>query len=413
MSSKPDIGVPPTGEPPGSGEATMNDTLGALARDLRFANEALVLRSVLDQESAETAEEGRAQLNALVEALSEGIVIVEPSGKLLMVNRAACAILGVPEWSLVSTAETDRLELRDEAGNVVPPSGRPLARALRGDRFTDAAVAIVRPDGHKRDLVTSGTCIMDRGRVALAIVVFRDVTEVKRLESQRDEYLALISHDVRGPLASIVMLADLLERSATRQGLPREVAERATRIAENAGKISAMVEDLLETTKSASQDVSSRSLFGLAELIHGARDLLEDAARDRVRFVDAFGGACTLLADRGRIDRALGNLLSNALKYSKGPVEVRLAKDGKFAVVSVVDRGVGIPNEDVAHVFDRYFRAESGRHVGAGFGLGLYITRLIAEAHGGRTEVDSTLGEGSTFRLFLPFVPRPLAEEVV
>jgi signal transduction histidine kinase len=140
----------------------------------------------------------------------------------------------------------------------------------------------------------------------------------------------------------------------------------------------------------------------LTALARGAADLLADPERERVRFVDAFDGPCVVVGEPVRIDRAIGNLLSNALKYSTDAVQVRLERRGAFAAVVVIDQGVGIPSEDLSRVFDRYYRARSGVHVTGGFGLGLYITRLIAEANGGRAEVTSTLGAGSSFSLVLP-----------
>jgi PAS domain S-box-containing protein len=391
----------PSEIPPTEDETTSADKIFALVRDLRAANEQLVIRSVMEQESAESAEAGRAQLNALVEALSEGIVIADASGKLLMMNRAACAILGVAEWSLLSSAEADGLAFRNLEGAPLATDQRPLARALRGEHFVDAAISLMRTDRASRDLLTSGTSIVERGRLSLAIVVFRDVTEVRRLERLRDEYLALVSHDIRGPLSAIMLLSGALKRTAARDGLPDEVADRVSRIEKNALRISSMVTDLLETT-SATGTMARRAPADLGALVASAVDLTSDGTQGRARFLDLFGGACPVLAEPGRIERAFGNLLSNALKYSRGAVEIRLEREGAFAVVSVVDHGIGIPSEDLPQVFDRYFRAESGRRMGGGFGLGLYITRLIAEAHGGRVEVESELGEGSTFRLVLP-----------
>lgn len=378
-------------------------TLSLLVRDLQGANEQLLIRSVLDQESAESAEEGRAQLNALVEAMSEGIAIADPSGRLLVLNRAACAILGVAEWSLLSTADSSLLDVRGVNGVRLASSERPIMRALRGEKFVDEEFTVVRGDGRTRELLVSGTSISDGDRVSLAVVVFRDVTDMRELERQRDEYLALISHDIRGPLSSILLLSESLKDMAARDGLRADVGDRASRIARNAQKINAMVTDLLETAGAGRGDVTSLGVsVDLASLVAGAVDLLADVARGRVHFEDACEAACVVLAEPGRLDRALGNLLSNALKYSRDPIEIRLDRRDGFAVISVTDHGVGIQSEDLSRVFDRYYRTESGLQMGGGFGLGLYITRLIVEAHGGHTEVESTLGEGSTFRLVLP-----------
>ena len=401
-----------SGGPLNSGTAAEVDNLDPeqplSARQLLAANEQLVIRSLLDQESAESAEEGRAQLNALVEAISEGIAIVDASGAVLLMNRAASAILGVAEWSLLSSADADGLDLRDASGVSLTRDQRPFARALRMERFVDQAIDIVRPNAQKRSLLVSGTSTMDRGRIVLAIVILRDVTGVRELERQRDEYLALVSHDIRRPLAAILLLADSLKRIAQTTGLPETVADRAGRIERNASKISQMVSDLLEATSAADSPSSVRQApFDLAALVRGSVDLLADPERGRVRLFDTFEGSCVVVGEPVRIERALGNLVSNALKYSTGAVQVCLERRGAFVAVVVIDQGVGIPSEDLPRVFDRYFRSRSGLDATGSFGLGLYITRLIAEAHGGHAEVKSTRGEGCTFSLVLPLHVEP------
>jgi PAS domain S-box-containing protein len=382
-----------------------------LARDLLAANEQLVIRSLLDQESAESAEEGRAQLNALVDALSEGIALIDASGRFLMMNRAASAILGVAEWSLLSNADADALDLRDLNSVSLPLQHRPFARALRGEHFVDVESLLVRADGQSRNLLTSGTSIMDRGKVSLAIVVLRDVTELRTIERQRDEYLALVSHDIRGPLSAIFSLAESLKGIADTDGLPDKVVDRALRIERNAMKISAMVTDLLETTSVASTRGAARHTpLDLVALVRGSVELLADAVRQRVRFGDVLESPCVIIGDAVQIDRAFGNLMSNALKYSTDDVQVCLERRGAYAAIVVVDQGVGIPRADLPRVFDRYYRAPSEAHVSGSFGLGLYITRLIAEAHLGRAEVQSTRGKGSTFSLLLPLRDPDAAE---
>lgn len=111
-----------------------------------------------------------------------------------------------------------------------------------------------------------------------------------------------------------------------------------------------------------------------------------------------------VLADLSQLERVVGNLLTNALKYSgkNTPVKVRIAREGDDVVLEVIDRGIGVAPENLSMLFHRYYRTPEGKARASGLGLGLYIARLIVEAHGGRLEVASTVGEGSTFRLVLP-----------
>jgi signal transduction histidine kinase len=186
------------------------------------------------------------------------------------------------------------------------------------------------------------------------------------------------------------------------------VRERARSIARNCDRLRAMIQDLLEATLlEAGQLRMAPAQLDLAAL---ARDVLERHRGalpvERVRVEAAAPVAA--YGDVERLERIIVNLLSNALKYSspQGDVTVRVERADGGARLIVADRGVGIAPEDLPHVFERFFRARAVRQP-EGLGLGLYITRLLVYAHGGRIEVESQLGCGSTFRVLLPDA-RPL-----
>jgi PAS domain S-box-containing protein len=386
-------------------ERPSSGTLVKLADELRNLNERLLISSVREQASAEAAEQRTAQLRALLEALSEGVVIVEPLGPILMMNGAARRILGIESGlALHSMAQLNALDVRGLDNAAVPDHRRPLNRAIQGEAFVDAEVAVVRADGETRRVMTSGTSIMDRGKVGLAILVFRDVTDVRRLEQQREEYLALISHDLRGPLGAVALLAGSLKALADEGGGPsQKMLDRISRIEKNTARVSAMLTELLETTSlEGHAALRQRAPCNLGELIGGAIDRLDDVRRDRVSFEIVGDAFCVVLADPDSLERAFGNLLTNALKYSSDKVRVRLERRGHRAAIEVVDQGIGIAPESVPHLFDRYYRTLEGQRHTEGLGLGLYITRLIAERHGGHVEVRTVLGKGSTFVVLLP-----------
>jgi signal transduction histidine kinase len=242
----------------------------------------------------------------------------------------------------------------------------------------------------------------DSGNVALAIVVLRDVTEVRRLEQQRDEYLALISHDLRSPLSGIMILVDGMKRSMAQNGLTVNLAERAER---NAMRMKAMLAELTEATTLESQGVMLRRVTcDLGDLVASVVDGLDDAGARRITIDTGDASPYTVLGDPSRLERVVGNLLTNALKYSAedAPVSARFARKGGEIELEVIDRGIGIAPESVKMLFDRYYRTTAGEARATGLGLGLYIARLIVEAHGGRIDVSSEVGKGSTFRLVLP-----------
>jgi PAS domain S-box-containing protein len=388
----------------------------AQERMQRTLNEHLVLSSIREQEHAEAEALQRAQLNALLENLSEGVAVAEPGGRIVMINRTARAILGFWDDTLTIDA-LHSLEARDLQGRRLTGDERPLSRALAGEQFSGYEVVRIRPDGEQRRVVSTGSCVKGAdGNVALAIVVFRDVTELRRLELQRDEHLALISHDLRNPLNSLLMSLSLLKGSAQREGAEGltparrlSVVERAER---NVLRMSSMLEELTETTQLELQGVALRwAACDLREIVTGAIESLDDARARRITIEADVVSTYIVLGDAPRLERVVANLLTNALKYSAddAPVTARLELEGNSVVFEVVDRGIGIAPESRSKLFERYYRTIGGKaHAGGlGLGLGLYISRLIVEGHGGTITVSSELARGSTFRMMLPAPSKP------
>jgi PAS domain S-box-containing protein len=373
----------------------------------RELNDGLVLSGIREREHWKAEALQRAQLNALLENLSEGVAIADSSGRIVMLNSAARAILGFQE-EIPSIDALDCLEVLDLKGQRLRSEERPLRRALSGEPFIDYEVLRIRPDGEARRVVSTGTNVKDvDGNVALAIVVFRDVTELRRLEQQRDEQLALISHDLRNPLNTVLMTLSMLKHSAEQPGAQGVVAaslksvERAER---NARRMAGMLEELTDSMKLATGNAEVRSACDLRELIVGAVDSMDDACARRISIQADAATPYVIVADPARLERVVVNLLTNALKYSAddAPVIVRLTGQGGSVALEVADRGIGIAPESLEQLFERYYRAPAGKARASGLGLGLYISRRVVEAHGGRIDVSSQVDVGSTFRVTLP-----------
>jgi len=382
---------------------------------LRTLNERLVLSSVREQEHAEAEQHQRTQLNALLEKLTEGVVIVDPSGRVLMINDAARDMLGcVEECPTVDALHS--LEIQDLQGQPLSSKQHPIGRALGGEQFAGYEVMRVRPNGERRHVVSTGTQLKDsKGTVALAIVVLRDVTEQWRLEQQRDEYLALISHDLRDPLGALLMFLDTLSSMEKKEEVPRiPIALRGTlieRCVRNCKRMTAMLQELTEATSLESRGVSlQRKACDLRGLVARAVDSLDDARTGRITVEPAADASSyALFADASRLERVITNLLTNALKYSAEDtqVTVRFAHTGSEVMLDVIDRGIGIAPESVKRLFERYYRTTGGKARAEGLCLGLYIAGLIIAAHGGRIGVSSEVGRGSTFTLILPSQAAP------
>ncbi len=243
-------------------------------------------------------------------------------------------------------------------------------------------------------------------RAALALDNARLLDGTQRAVSIRDEFLSIAGHELKTPLTVIRLQVGVLSNLAAKHGLEPAVVRKVERIGRNVDRLSGLVGELLDV---------SRLRAGKLELVLEDVDLSAIVNDNVQRLADDLDHAsCELRSDaeapvvgrwdRSRVEQAVVNLLSNAIKYGKGcPIEVTVAvdADAEVARLEVRDHGIGIAPEDQARIFERFERAVSTRHFG-GLGLGLWITRQAIEAHGGRIEVDSQVGEGACFRVLLP-----------
>ncbi|MDP3759281.1 MAG: HAMP domain-containing sensor histidine kinase [Ramlibacter sp.] len=232
-----------------------------------------------------------------------------------------------------------------------------------------------------------------------------DVTDRKQHEEFRDQYVGLISHDLRTPLLTINLSAATLKLQMERGDLAK-AAEPLEAIRHSTKRMSEMIEDLLETTRLESGQLQlHKSPVDLEALANTVARELGATQSHRIR-CEAKGPA-VVVADAGRVERVLENLVSNAIRYSPagGQVTIGVAAAATETIVTVTDQGAGIPADVVPKLFQRFYRAGPG-DASNGLGLGLYNSRLIVEHHGGRIWVKSAPGTGSTFGFSLPAAQR-------
>jgi PAS domain S-box-containing protein len=220
----------------------------------------------------------------------------------------------------------------------------------------------------------------------------------------RDDFLTIASHELKTPLTPLKLHLQMLkQRCSSGRPLPPHLAQKALA---QVDRLSGVISDMLDSSQiEAGQLEMEREPLALQELI---REVLADFRPLCVEHPLEYAECARRLVvqgDRGRLAQVLTNLLENARKYSplKGPLRVALARSGAEALVSISDSGIGIPADQQAHLFERFFRARNAPVSGfGGLGLGLYICRHIVERHGGRIWVESEMGHGSTFRFTLP-----------
>lgn len=347
-----------------------------------------------------TARRERDQLLGVVAGMDEGILMLDGAGRIALLNPALRAMLALPAGALGSDpAEVFRLpELQELFDAAVEGSSR-LASELSLDgggppRWLQVTAARLQPE-------------LGGGVFA----VFIDVTERRRLESLRRDFVANVSHELRTPVTAIRSAAETLP-SAMRQG-GESAATFADIIDRNAARLQALVEDLLDLSRIESRDLRLRAEeLSLSRVVASVFELLsERALQRRVELRHRVGEEQPgVLVDQGALERVLTNLVDNAIKYSGvgSAVTVSAAREGEWVRVLVADTGVGIAAEHLPRLFERFYRVDAGRSRAlGGTGLGLSIVKHLVEAMGGRVMVTSRVGAGTTFSFTVPAAPTP------
>jgi two-component system, OmpR family, phosphate regulon sensor histidine kinase PhoR len=239
-----------------------------------------------------------------------------------------------------------------------------------------------------------------------AVVLFHDITELKRLDQIRSDFVANVSHELRTPLS---ILRGYIEMLLDNPKTSREELARILSIMERHSKrLGLLVDDLLSLARLESSNANLElSAVRVEELFNNVvRDWKEKLAAKNLKvIVDLAPDVSTFRADETRLREVLYNLLENAVKYSREneQIHLRAAQRGSQLVLSVTDNGLGISKDDLPRIFERFYRADKARsrELG-GTGLGLAIVKHIAQLHGGRVEAESELGKGTTIRVVLP-----------
>ncbi len=384
-------------------QALLPESAEQAVHDIQAVNEQLLLAGLREQTLAEQLRHQLAFTNAITNSLDEGLFTLDRTGRFIMVNPAAERILGWTEAELYSQDISAVIPVNTAYG-----ASSAMAPALLMDvlhfgttqRSNDAL--FVHRDGSMLPIAYSAAPIMMDGQIAGAVVTFRDMTEIRRLQRMRDEYLALISHDLRIPLTIILGRAQMLQRWLTMQGREHQL-HSATIIVEGSFRMKQMIDDLVDRSHSdADTDALCRSTIDLVALVQ--RMINQTVApEDHARITLDALPALLVLVEVSQIERVVVNLLTNAIKFSPQdhPIIVQVYRHTTNALITIADQGIGISPEDLVHLFEKYYRAHTAKHI-IGSGLGLYSSKQIVEAHGGRLWAESTVGIGSTFTVALP-----------
>lgn len=379
---------------------TAQDEVGLLASTLNHV--AGQLQTKIDELS-----EDRAQLLAVLTSMVEGVMVMDYRGHILQINPALERMFGI-----------SRVEAR----------GRACADLFRHQQLNELVASILRSPAHHQDeivLPLTGRCLQieaspaggKRENEACVVLVFHDITDLRRLEKIRKDFVANVSHELRTPLTSIKGYVEALLDGAKDD--PVVSINFLDIILKQSDRLNLIIEDLLELSKIESGGISFKEEpIELRSLVERALSVVKPIA-DKNRhhltiMIDA--GLPAVAGDEGRLVQVLTNLLDNAIKYTpeggtitvgatRAPLE-KTEPQANAIDISVADTGIGIPEQDRPRVFERFYRVDKARsrELG-GTGLGLAIVKHIIEGHGGQVWVEANHPRGSRFVVRLPINP--------
>jgi two-component system phosphate regulon sensor histidine kinase PhoR len=354
------------------------------------------LRSAADQHDQEIAQ-GGAEQASLLQALGSGVLRVDGGMRVVMANPAAHMLLGRAPGTLV---------------------GRSVMEAfLDGQVESMAHAALIQGTARSelRRVDVDGPTLTVTGRRAFGgglWLIVDDVSELRRLQRIRTEFIDNLSHELRTPLTTVSLLAETLSREAdaTDVVLPPKMRDRIGKIEVETGHLVQMVNEILDLSR-----IESGGTLNLGDGLDMARLAAQSVERLRL-FADRQGvtlrvevpdGLPPVRGDGARLGQVVVNLVHNAVKFSPdgGDILLRVRQEGDEIVTSVEDHGVGIPRDAIDRVFERFYKVDRARlraEAGGGTGLGLAIARHVVEQHSGRIWVESAEGSGSTFSFAVP-----------
>jgi len=357
-------------------------------RGLEDLSNAVKALALTERERTLGLETERDRLAAVLEQMTDGVLIADAEGRIQFANPAAGKLFEVPSPLGHTVVEVIRQHQLVQAWQRSRETGEAQEESVELPTLHQFLQLVVLPDRS-----TGGS-----------LLLVQNLTRVRRLETVRRDFVSNVSHELRTPLASLKALTETLRDGALED--PKAARRFLGRIETEVDALTQMTQELLELTRIESGQVP-------LELKSVAPSQLLESAADRMRAqaeragvslrVEIVMGVPDFHADAVRLQQVLVNLIHNAIKFTRPGGEVVLSAhvEGDFVCFAVRDTGVGIPEDDLERIFERFYKADRARS-GGGTGLGLSIARHIVEAHGGKIWAESVEGRGSTFFFMVP-----------
>lgn len=345
------------------------------------------------QSKVEAVDAERAKLATAIDQMTDGVLIADASGLVQLINPAAERLFGVHSEDVLRRSITEVLRHYQLVDT--------WRRSIKSGELQDESIEIPA----KRQYLHL-ISIPDQYTHNASLVLVQDLTHLRRLETVRQDFISNLSHELRTPLASLKALTETLQAGALDD--PPAARRFLERIQTEVDAITQMAQELLDLSRIESGRVSltlrKETPMGLLQSAAERMRLQVERANLSLQ-IDCPPDLPNVLADRSRIEQLLVNLIHNAVKFTRPGGEVTLSAKAEEKVVcfAVRDTGVGIPEDDLPRIFERFFKTDRARS-GGGTGLGLSIVSHLVEAHGGKIWAESTEGRGSTFYFTIPII---------
>jgi two-component system, NtrC family, sensor histidine kinase KinB len=338
---------------------------------------------------------------AAIDSLYDPVIVTDSDGRVTKLNPAAQEIFGSEHDSIGRHVGE---VARDTRIAVAVAEALESQRPVAGEGLSSVLPLPV--DGSERAFRLRTTPMRDTEKHLMgAVTLLEDITHLREIDQLKSEFIATASHELRTPLTSVQMGVHLLLEGAAGD-LNGKQTEILSACREDCERLDKLMRDLLDLSRiEAGESQPKLERVSIRELIVSeAEEMRLQVESKGLRFlVDASPDLPSVIADRSQIQRVLGNLLINAIRYTKqGEIRISAELRGHYVAVSVCDTGTGIPTEYLNHIFDKFVQVPDAETGGAG--LGLAISRLIVEAHGGQISVQSQVARGSTFTFTIPAV---------
>lgn len=380
--------------------------------------------------------DSRQRFEVIVNSIEDGVILIDHEGTIQLFNPAASKISGWPSNEATGINIEQVMKMTDDKGQIIKDSTSPFGEIFKtGEIINDAKSVLLKRDKKPVPISLSITPMIDDNKqVTAAIAVFRNVSEQRASEQQRADFISTASHEMRTPVAAIegYLSLALNEKVSTIDNRARDYLEKAHSSTQHLGQL---FQDLLTSAKAEDGRLTSHpTAVELGTFLEQLTNDLRFVAEKKSLHVNfAFGTESTINAshsesnlkvvkplyyvyvDGDRLREVVTNLFDNAVKYTEeGAITVGLTGDAQVAQVSVKDTGLGIPAEDLPHLFQKFYRVDnSSTRVIGGTGLGLFISRKIVELYNGRIWAESEVSKGTSFYINLPRISPEKANELI